>query len=852
MTVQLQWKMEIVNTPIIITSLWRQTATSFLRTPPAPQTKTAIPLLQQPLALGTALSSASLVTTMVTLGNTAMLLAPEPEQRGIQIRTLREHELNNVRTVEVPGCTPWKPSGWRKNLFGITAPSAKEDCNPGTWVFASRKGTQRSCSSGAKHTHAMVCNSTSSASSASVNVTRSADVEDRTLLCRQQENHAHSCEGVLGSVTINFGSSISTGAVTSTQTTSAAGSAMTTTAEDGIYDPEELLLEPLLSSPRSDRERRARSSSESGPGNCTYDNNMLHDARVMSHCIGSNHQVPVGMSGRRDGEMSSSSSGIVSSAMHSSSFLSRPLVPVSPSLSGEQGSSFIPGGDQSPRSCAVEGGAVTGAGGGVVGDNGTWYLNFPPGNHQHQRYQSHLHHGSTSTVASAARLAAEAANVAAAIQQATGPFSAHHIGSSYSPPCANDLSVGAMGMRTSDANNGGGGGSSACNGESGGGLVGSGGGICSVDYHHYPDESRTSWSTTSVSTPTWQPPSRGAPGRTSSGGQTGGTPQRPRFVTREECVPGSCHTHGDPEWLVPFGAVEGSRTPSIQQMHSLANNSLYARSANHDLGGGDGGGKRMKVLGAEDVSQGWINVPRSAATSASVGITAGSNRTSSSNVNGMGISNGWRSSGLSIRANRGNAVAAESSPSSDASTAVPDSATPCRRSGRTHVSASSADSAAGADLDQSLPEGGKHRNSDDDSTLGVTESVGDSSPEWAHREESEEEIKAKPRNKGDSKGSSGGGGSGGGSGGSKSSKVPFMLDPKLWIIVERRAVCSAKQCAYRRYGRASASMLDDFSFDKSASSPPRSQLHKPGRLPWSVCTSLATRGGSTLFYFLIY
>lgn len=46
---------------------------------------------------------------------------------------------------------------------------------------------------------------------------------------------------------------------------------------------------------------------------------------------------------------------------------------------------------------------------------------------------------------------------------------------------------------------------------------------------------------------------------------------------------------------------------------------------------------------------------------------------------------------------------------------------------------------------------------------------------------------------------SGGGGNGGGGGGSGGrARSSFKLDPALWTVVERREICNAQTCAYRR------------------------------------------------------
>lgn len=734
---------------------------------------------------------------LMSLGKTAKLpMGSESEERGIQIRTLREHEPNNVlRLLEGPGCTP-RGKPWRKNHS--SSPAFKNrNSNPTTATVTSENNgiTQLSCSVVEEKARAMVCNSASAASAAvGLNATRSTN-----LLCRQQENHVPtSCESFPGN---HIGSSISTGTVTSNPDTTTVASAMTTsTTDDGIYDPEDLLLEPLLSSPRSDRERKATSCGESGPGNSNIcGNNMLQEGRIMPQCItnSSNHQVPESMSDRGEGEVLPSSSGAMSSStIHPSGLLSRPLVPVSPALSEVQGSSFIPGCDQSPRRSAAGGGSggVAGSGSGFAGDNETWYLNFPPNNQQHHRHQAHLYQVSTTAVASAARLAAEAANVAAAIQQATGPFSPGQPGS-YAQDYPNDPSVGgAAGMRTQDTNGGSVGRSSVGNGGNllAGGIGGGGSMMCSVDYNSYPEESsRTSWSTVPSS---WQTQPKGALGRPNG---SGACQQRPRSLTREECVQGSCHPRGDAtqnqrgdsEWLAPYGnGVEESRTHGNQQMHGLSNNSPYTRTSQYDLGGGGNsngsGSKRMKILGAADVTQGWI-----LSQNTSVGVGATSSHNASSNK-------GWRSSGLGIRTG-GAPIAAEISPPVGVSTAVPDSTTPRKCSlGRTKVSAMPASPAAGAASEASPPEGNNdsdtnNAKNNDNGGVSAESGGGESSSDWVEREESEEESKAKPKGSGCSSSVSGGGNG-------PKAKVPFMLDPTLWIVVERRAICTAKQCAYRR------------------------------------------------------
>lgn len=736
----------------------------------------------------------------MSLGKAVKLpMGSESEERGIQIRTLREHEPNNaLRLFEGPGCTP-RGKSWRKNHYSSPAFKSRNS-NPATATVTSESNgiAQPSCSVAEEKIRVMICNLASAASAAvGLDATRSTN-----LLCKQQENHMPTlCEGFLGN---HIGSSISTGTDTFIPVTTAVAPAMTTsTTDDSIYDPEDLLLEPLLSSPRSDRERKVTSCGKSSPGNSNIcGNSMLHEGRVMPQgIISSNHQVLESMSDRGEGEALPSSSGAMSSStIYSSGLLSRPLVPVSPALSEVQRSSFIPGCDQSPRRSASGGGTsgAAGIGGAFAGDNETWYLNFPPNNQQHHRHQAHLYQVSTTAVASAARLAAEAANVAAAIQQATGPFSPGQPGS-YPQDYSNDPSVGGLvGMRTQDANGRSVGRSSSGNG---GNLLGGGSGgggdsrMCSDDYNYPEESSRTSWSTTVPSS--WQTLPKDVLGRPNG---SGACQQRSRSLTEEECVHGSrqpCgdavqNQRGDSELLAYFGnGVERSRTHGVQQMHGLSNDSPYARTSQYDLGGGNGSGsgsKRMKILGAADVSQGWI-----LSQNAPVGVGAINSHNASS-------SKGWRSGGIGIRP-CGAPIAAEISPSVGISTAVPDSATPrkCslgRTSVGTKVSAMAATSAARAACEASVPENNNNSdtynaNINNNGRVSAESGGGESSSDWAEREESEEESKAKPKGPGCS------GSRSGGVNGPKA-KVPFMLDPELWIVIERRAICTAKQCAYRR------------------------------------------------------
>lgn len=73
-------------------------------------------------------------------------------------------------------------------------------------------------------------------------------------------------------------------------------------------------------------------------------------------------------------------------------------------------------------------------------------------------------------------------------------------------------------------------------------------------------------------------------------------------------------------------------------MHSLLYDSPYGPTSEYDLGGGNSSdSKRMKVLGAADVSQGWINLSQNAL----VGVPA---------INGHSTTtNGWQSRGLGLR-----------------------------------------------------------------------------------------------------------------------------------------------------------------------------------------------------------
>eukprot|EP00752_Nemacystus_decipiens_P001564 g1527.t2 len=628
----------------------------------------------------------------------------------------------------------------------------------------------------------------------------------------------------------------------------AAATNVTASPEDaGMYDPEALLLEPLLISPRSERQNIAGGGS--GSSVCE---NVLQDDRIMSQSIG-------GGNGSGGGSAHLGSSSIIgssrwesevevsaatsSSSMHmssSSSSSSRPLVPASPSISGVQAGapSFIP--DQPLRGGRRAGPAAGGGGGG-----GNWYLDFPATQptQVHQHHHAHFHHhtaGSTPAgqPTSAASLATAAANIAAEISQAAGnvaPSSFPTAGSSSYPPVEHGMRAAEDDMAYSAGGAGGG---------AGGGYDGYG----AEDARHRTSSSP--WSTASAGQQQQQQQRQQRQGVGSNStvvdsSAGGGGYRHPRFVTREDCVPGSrfprggtnsggggsdaveqgraaaglMHSYG---LEVPFPRSEENDAMSVnvsgwQQPQQQHPSSAGAKRPHSQLGGANGsmppssassssssaynaegpssssssapsvsttqlaarlsptmlsshghhGGKRMKVLGAADGSQGWANLPRNDPSSSSSG--------------------GWGSAGAGAPSANGTGMSVMVPGSMDTGgggssngTATPSSGGSSRRRSVRGSTPAEANAAARAALAATFPPN-PAADKDGDSGGG-----GDSSPDWTERDESEEE-EASPVPASTSKGGGGGG----------KAKIPFMLDPKLWTIVERRAICTAKQCAYR-------------------------------------------------------
>lgn len=191
------------------------------------------------------------------------------------------------------------------------------------------------------------------------------------------------------------------------------------------------------------------------------------------------------------------------------------------------------------------------------------------------------------------------------------------------------------------------------------------------------------------------------------------------------------------------------------------------------------GSKRMKVLEAADGSQGWANLPRKDA--AGGGGNYGNNwRTGDASAVGPVLT-------VMVPGSTNNSYRRRSSGRSGTTASPPPqtAAAAAAAAARTALATSFPPSTPTA-----FPEGASATNEDEDSNGGggVGSCGGDSSPDWNERDESSEEEVASPAP------SSGCGHSGKGG----KTKTPFMLDPKLWVVVERRAVCTAKQCAYRR------------------------------------------------------
>ncbi|CAM9291974.1 unnamed protein product, partial [Pylaiella littoralis] len=357
----------------------------------------------------------------------------------------------------------------------------------------------------------------------------------------------------------------------------APASGATTSAEHGassggMCDPEALLLEPLLISPRSERQNAVAGAQSSTATASIVCEDVHHDDRIMSQSIGNSYSTSTSTSS----ESSSSSSctsiknstsnhhlgGIMGSRFNCQEVVSgssgRSWVPASPSMSGLQGNneppSFIP--DQ-PLSRGG-GGGRRGNGGHHHNDDG-WYLKFPSGPQQqhHQRqhqhkHRSHFHHYPTgpgggaggamtapveSSSSSASSVATAAASIAAEINHATRSAAPCAFSTS-ATPCYPSVDQGRRG-------------------------VGGGSGEDDPEYSSAPGMSRygtyDAYSTTvkdshqqrtatSWSMPPGQQQQQQRGGGNSSSmmnvESTDSSFRHPRFVTRDDCVPGSRFPRG--------------------------------------------------------------------------------------------------------------------------------------------------------------------------------------------------------------------------------------------------------------------------------------------------------------------
>eukprot|EP00903_Cladosiphon_okamuranus_P016537 g15256.t1 len=759
------------------------------------------------------------------------------------IQTLREQETSSVLSQLVNV----HPRSWRSPTSAHkqqqqqqqqqqpskrdSSASCLQNAQPATCTGLQNAGP----SSSASCATTMVCNTAAKRPFFDTSASSSSSSDGGVGRQDSQDLHSSSSSAI--------GSKAARTVTSSTQLSSpapaAAANVTTSPSEDaGMYDPEALLLEPLLISPRSERQNPG-----GGGGSSSVCENVLQDDRIMSQSIGGGNVTGSNgtsnfMASRWESE---EVSGTTPSSMHmSSSSSARPLVPASPSISGVQAGapSFIP--DQPLRG----GGRRAGAEGSGAHANNNWYLDFPPNQptQLHQHHHAHFHHhsaGSTPAAgqpSSAASLATAAANIAAEISQAAGnvaPSSFPTPGSASYPPVEH-------GMRAITGED-----DMACSGGGGGG--GGGGG-----YDGYAADSRHRTSSSWVTAAGGQQQQQQQDGNSSSmsvDSSTAGGYRHPRFVTREDCVPGSRFPRGNSSSSGGGGgssdAVEEGRA-SAGMMHSYGIEVPFPRSsAENDamnlnvsgwqqnpsssgakrphsvLGGGASGtfpssssstssvafaegssssapsvsttqmaarlsptmlsahgqqgGKKMKVLGAADGSQGWANLPRS-----------DNNNSKHHNSDwGVGAGGGAGNASAALSAGMSVMVPGSMGPGSPG-VATLSSGGVRRRSGRAGTPAE-ANAAARAALAATFPPN-PTVDEDDESGGAAGSCGGDSSPDWTERDESEEE-EASPVPSSSSKG-------GGGGGGGKA-KIPFMLDPKLWTVVERRAICNAKQCAYR-------------------------------------------------------
>lgn len=613
--------------------------------------------------------------------------------------------------------------------------------------------------------------------------------------------------------------------------------------DDREYDPETLLLEPLLPSPRSNEARENRAGSIDISSGSSICENAFADGHMMSHCGSNGEPEGLGTWDQHTSNGPNSHRHPISSAMPG--LLAHTLVPISPANSGTQAAaSFIPGDTRLPPP------ATSGTNG---NNNAAWHLKLP----------QHAQHGTT-----AAAVAAAAANVAAAIQHASIPFPANYPGMSQAismtmseNPTSAAASTGRIlsGVNSSNVTT----------------INSRGAGDGGTGYSS--EDARRCWQLTEqsndgqvrnggdVSTDTVVIGNSGSTMNSVNvdvAGSSGASPRhddlvhRSRFVTREECVPGIQTSRSIPyacgggKWP-ESGAVDQSR--GARSMHGVLVSSPYSRPAasaqgmgsdcastisatdaiqgwqssavrcgvkrlhsqsgdsssplemrassaateamdkmdtthgvttsvsaaviddstripptsssasglriNTSAMGSAAQAKRLKILGASDGSQGWGNITRSDGGRGGAGKDA------------VGLQIGW---GMGSDNNHSSAAITPEDLHRINPTQVPDLITPRRRSTRctSGPSATSSTSTANASLSLSNVKQDETTEEDEDSTGGG----GDSSPDWHERDESEEEG-SKPGVK---------------------AKAPFKLDPRLWVVVERRAVCSAKQCAYRR------------------------------------------------------
>ncbi|CAM9719224.1 unnamed protein product, partial [Ectocarpus sp. 8 AP-2014] len=460
--------------------------------------------------------------------------------------------------------------------------------------------------------------------------------------CRQQQQEApQGVTGISGNG-VSFGSKASALYVASATISSSSAEEAAAAAANDMYDPEALLLEPLLISPRSDRQNTSRSDSggvrahaNSITSTSTISvvcENFLQDDRIMSQSIGRSGSGSQHLGGGIMGPRWETDDPVSST---------RPLVPASPpSLTGVQKHQdeesppfFIPDQQQATRggrrpedcssSSSSSSSSATAAGGGNSSSSGGggWYLNSPPNlQHQHQHFHHHAVSAAGGPPPTAANFATVAASIAVEISKAASavaPSSFATPGSPPYPPIEHGMrAAGEEGITSIPGGGASGGATSSSRSNSS-----SGGGYDVYNSSAAPDGSRhqqqLSWPTTAPGQQQQQQQQQRSSMWGDSAGSSCRPKQQPRFVTREDCVPGSRFPRdGSSSGLVEEGrSAAAVATAGMQQQffHGFGMDVPPFLRATTTT---EGGGSSSSSSSSSSNVSGWHSAPSSTAAAA--------------------------------------------------------------------------------------------------------------------------------------------------------------------------------------------------------------------------------------------